>query len=167
MSIEDPLAEDDKDGMIAFTKRFGDQLQIIGDDYLVTNDGLVRAAPTSKAANAVLIKVNQIGTVSEAVSYNSLKGGLADHYLRGQGKPKMSQSAIWQGLGAGQLKVGSFQRSERMVKWNECLRIQDQLGADQFVAGQPLLNSWWGKHRKRPSSAGKESAKRRFSQSFR
>ena len=47
------------------------------------------------------------------------------------------------GLGAGQLKVGSFQRSERMVKWNECLRIADDLGADQFVGGKPLAGTWW------------------------
>jgi enolase len=51
------------------------------------------------------------------------------------------------GLGGGQLKVGSFQRSERMVKWNECLRIQDELGADAFVGGRPLGGTWWARNR--------------------
>ena len=150
VSIEDPLAEDDKDGMIAFTKRFGDQLQIIGDDYLVTNDGLVRAAIDDKAANAVLIKVNQIGTVSEAVKTftTARKAGWQTIVSARSGETEdASISHLAVGLGAGQLKVGSFQRSERMVKWNECLRIQDQLGVDHFVTGQPLQNSWWGKHR--------------------
>jgi enolase len=67
VSIEDPLAEDDPAGMAAFTARFGDRVQIIGDDYLVTNAALVRAAAAEGACNAVLIKVNQAGTVSEAV----------------------------------------------------------------------------------------------------
>ena len=148
VSIEDPLAEDDKDAMIAFTKRFGNQVQIIGDDYLVTNAELVRAAIDDKAANAVLIKVNQIGTVSEAVKTftTARQAGWQTIVSARAGETEdASISHLAVGLGAGQLKVGSFQRSERMVKWNECLRIQDQLGSDQFVAGQPLQNSWWGR----------------------
>ena len=56
----------------------------------------------------------------------------------------VSISHLSVGLGTGQLKVGSFNRSERMVKWNECLRIQGQLGADKFVGGTPMANTWWG-----------------------
>ena len=59
----------------------------------------------------------------------------------------MSISHLAVGLGGGQLKVGSFQRSERMVKWNECLRIQDELGADAFVGGRPLGGTWWARNR--------------------
>ena len=150
MSIEDPLAEDDKAGMIEFTKRFSDKMQIIGDDYLVTNDTLVRQAVTDKAANAVLIKVNQIGTVSEAVrtfGVANQAGWQSVVSARSGETEDASISHLAVGLGAGQLKVGSFQRSERMVKWNECLRIQDQLGADKFVAGAPLKHTWWGRPR--------------------
>lgn len=150
VSIEDPLAEDDKAGMIEFTKRFSGQIQIIGDDYLVTNDALVRQAVTDKAANAVLIKVNQIGTVSEAVrtfGVANQAGWQSVVSARSGETEDASISHLAVGLGAGQLKVGSFQRSERMVKWNECLRIQDQLGADKFVAGAPLKHTWWGRPR--------------------
>lgn len=150
VSIEDPLAEDDKDGMIAFTKQFGDRVQIIGDDYLVTNAGLVSTAIDDKAANAVLIKVNQIGTVTEAVQTftTAQQAGWQTIVSARSGETEdASISHLAVGLGAGQLKVGSFQRSERMVKWNECLRIQDQLGPDKFVSGAPLKATWWGRPR--------------------
>lgn len=145
-SIEDPLAEDDKQGMIAFTERFGHKLQIIGDDYLVTNSKLVRDAASDGAANAVLIKVNQVGTITEALdTFSAAKQanwGTIVSARSGETEDTMI-SHLATGLGAGQLKVGSFQRSERMVKWNECLRIQDMLGKDSFVAGKPLANTWW------------------------
>ncbi len=147
-SIEDPLAEDDKDGMVDFTARFGGEVQIIGDDYLVTTAGLVSQAITDKAANAVLIKVNQIGTVTEAVHTFDVaqKAGWQTIVSARSGETEdASISHLAVGLGAGQLKVGSFQRSERMVKWNECLRIQDQLGSQTFVGGAPLNNTWWAK----------------------
>ena len=147
-SIEDPLAEDDKDGMVEFTRRFGRDVQIIGDDYLVTNAALVSQAITDQAANAVLIKVNQIGTVTEAVDtfHTAQQAGWQTIVSARSGETEdASISHLAVGLGSGQLKVGSFQRSERMVKWNECLRIQDQLGRDKFAAGQPLQNSWWGR----------------------
>ena len=147
-SIEDPLAEDDIDGMVAFTKQFGDRLQIIGDDYLVTNASLVERAITDRAANAVLIKVNQIGTITEAIDtfFTAKKAAWGTIVSARSGETEdVTISHLSTGLGAGQLKVGSFQRSERMVKWNECLRIQESLGSDKFVAGAPLANSWWAK----------------------
>lgn len=146
-SIEDPLGEDDADGMAAFTERFGDRVQIIGDDYLVTNPALIKQAITDKAANAVLVKVNQIGTVTEAVTAFTMarQAGWGTIVSARSGETEDSTiSHLAVGLGAAQLKVGSFQRSERMVKWNECLRIQDQLGHDHFVGGQPLAGTWWG-----------------------
>ena len=147
-SIEDPLAEDDKEGMIAFTRAFGDHLQIIGDDYLVTNAALVKQAITDKATNAVLIKVNQIGTVTEALDtfHTAHQAGWGTIVSARSGETEDATiSHLATGLGAQQLKVGSFQRSERMVKWNECLRIQDSIGKSAFVSGQPLSNTWWAK----------------------
>lgn len=145
-SIEDPLAEDDRDAMIAFTETFGDHLQIIGDDYLVTKADLVKQAISDKATNAVLIKVNQIGTITEALeTYHCAKqAGWGTIVSARSGETEDTTiSHLATGLGAQQLKVGSFQRSERMVKWNECLRIQDSLGKQAFVQGKPLSNTWW------------------------
>lgn len=147
-SVEDPLAEDDPEGMAEFTARFGNDLQIIGDDYLVTRTNLIEDAIRDHAANAVLIKVNQIGTVSEAMDAFKVarQAGWGTIVSARSGETEdASISHLSVGLGAGQLKVGSFQRSERMVKWNECLRIQDQLGAASFVGGTPLKETWWGR----------------------
>lgn len=145
-SIEDPLGEDDPEGMIEFTKRFGDRVQIIGDDFLVTNAKLVKDAQQMGACNAVLIKVNQAGTVSEAIAAfeaASQQGWQSIVSARSGETEDVSISHLAVGLGAGQLKVGSFTRSERMAKWNEVLRIQDQTGADAFVQGAPLHNTFW------------------------
>jgi len=146
--IEDPLAEDDCDGMQAFTKRFGGQLQIIGDDYLVTNAELVLAAAKQGACNAALVKVNQVGTFSEALAAfdAAMQSGWGSIVSARSGETEdVSIAHISTGLGAGQLKVGSFTRSERMAKWNECLRISEQLGDAKFVGGAPIAETWWGK----------------------
>lgn len=150
ISIEDPLGEDDPEGMREFTRRFGDRVQIIGDDYLVTNPALVDKAIGFGACNSVLIKVNQVGTVSEALQafFTAEKAGWQAVVSARSGETEdVSISHLSVGLGGGQLKVGSFNRSERMAKWNECLRIQDQLGADRFVGGAPMANTWWGRFR--------------------
>ncbi|WP_368185733.1 phosphopyruvate hydratase [Aestuariibius sp. HNIBRBA575] len=148
VSIEDPVAEDDVDGMREFTARFGDQVQIIGDDYLVTNAALVDQAIRDQTCNAVLVKVNQAGTVSESIDtfHAAQKQGWGAIVSARSGETEdVSISHLSTGLGGGQLKVGSFTRSERMVKWNECLRIQDELGSAAFVGGAPLAQTWWGK----------------------
>ena len=148
VSIEDPLGEDDPEGMIAFTKAYGHRLQIIGDDYLVTNAGLVTAAAQDGACNAVLIKVNQAGTVSESMACLTeakRKGYRGIVSARSGETEDVSISHLAVGLNAGQLKVGSFTRSERMAKWNECLRIGDALGGAAFVGGAPLAGTWWAK----------------------
>lgn len=146
VSIEDPVGEDDPKAMIEFTRKFGDHVQIIGDDYLVTNSELVQQAVSDCACNAVLVKVNQVGTVSEAIeTYKTAQaaGWGAVVSARSGETEDVSISHLSVGLGCGQLKVGSFQRSERMVKWNECLRIQDELGKNAFAGGSSLLNTWW------------------------
>ncbi|MEM1388860.1 MAG: enolase [Pseudomonadota bacterium] len=147
-SIEDPLAEDDPEGMSAFTREFGERVQIIGDDFLVTNAGLLNQAVQAGACNAVLIKVNQVGTVSEAL--DCLHAARAAGYgtivsARSGETEDVSISHMAVGFGAQQLKVGSFTRSERMAKWNECLRIGDVLGADAFVGGRPLMGTAWAR----------------------
>lgn len=149
VSIEDPVGEDDYAGMKDFTSSYGDRVQIIGDDYLVTNKALVKEAIQDNACNAVLVKVNQIGTVTEAVEALMLAeeaGWKAVVSARSGETEDVSISHLATGMGSQQLKVGSFNRSERMVKWNECLRIQDQLGAGTFVGGKPLSGTWWNKY---------------------
>jgi enolase len=148
-SIEDPLGEDDTEGMQAFTQAHGQNVQIIGDDYLVTNRKLVEQAASAEACNAVLIKVNQAGTVSESIAALEAAekaGWRAVVSARSGETEDVSICHLAVGLSAGQLKVGSFARSERMAKWNECLRIHDALGAEAFFAGgTPLQNTWWGR----------------------
>lgn len=151
VSIEDPLSEDDPEGVIAFTQEFGDHLQIIGDDYLVTNADLVQEAADQGACNAVLIKVNQSGTVTESINCFRVakqRGYRSIVSARSGETEDVTISHLAVGLNAGQLKVGSFTRSERMAKWNECLRIENQLAAGSFVAGSPLSNTWWAKKQK-------------------
>lgn len=147
VSIEDPLAETDRYGTQNFTKSFGDRVQIIGDDYLVTNASLVEQAAADKACNAVLIKVNQAGTVSEAVDafHIARRHGYGTIVSARSGETEdVSISHLAVGLDAAQLKVGSFTRSERMAKWNECLRIQAMPGVGEFVGGRALADTWWG-----------------------
>ncbi len=149
-SIEDPMAEDDAEGMSEFTRRFGDQVQIVGDDFLVTNADLVEDAAAAGACNALLVKLNQAGTVSESVAAfrAARKHGWGAIVSARSGETEdVSISHLSTGLGGGQLKVGSFNRSERMAKWNECLRIQEELGATAFVGGTVLAGTWWGRQR--------------------
>jgi enolase len=149
ISIEDPVGEDDPEGMIEFTRLYGERVQIIGDDYLVTNPKLVNEAVRAGACNAVLIKVNQVGTVSEAIEalISAEQAGWRGVVSARSGETEdVSISHLAVGLGSGQLKVGSFNRSERMAKWNECLRIQDSLGKDAFVGGAPMARTWWGRN---------------------
>jgi enolase len=138
LSIEDPFAEDDDKGFAQFTAAVGDRTQVIGDDHLVTNAAHVREAARSGTVNAALIKVNQAGTLSEA------KAALDEARRAGFGTIVSARSGETEdtsivhlaiGWGAGQLKVGSFSRSERMAKWNEALRIEEKLGAKARFAG--------------------------------
>ena len=131
VSIEDPLAEDDEVGLIAFTRAARGRVQIIGDDYLVTNADRVRHAVTAGACNAVLVKPNQAGTLSEArAAFDAAReaGWGAVISARSGETEDVTIVHLAVGWGAYQLKVGSFARSERMAKWNEGLRIAEALG---------------------------------------
>jgi enolase len=142
VSIEDPLAEDDSEGMRLFTAAMGDRIQIIGDDYLVTNAALVSRAAQQRACNAVLIKPNQAGTVTETKA--ALDAGKAVGFgtivsARSGETEDVTIVHMSVGWDAGQLKVGSFARSERMAKWNEALRIEESLGTSAKFSGRTVL----------------------------
>jgi enolase len=142
LSIEDPVAEDDTEGMINFTQAAGAKVQVIGDDYLVTNAVRVREASANKACNAVLIKPNQAGTISE--TFEALQAAKACGFstivsARSGESEDVMISHLAVGWNAGQLKVGSFARSERMAKWNELLRIEESLGSAAQYAGRGAL----------------------------
>src|SRR5205823_3361780 len=142
VSIEDPLGEHDAEGLRRFTAAVGDRVQIVGDDFLVTDAERVKDAAALGICNAVLVKPNQAGTVTEA------KAALDAARAAGWGAIVSARSGETEdvtivhlavGWGVGQLKFGSFARSERMAKWNEALRIEEALGAHvRFVGGAAL-----------------------------
>ena len=142
VSIEDPMAEDDAVGMTRFTAAVGDRVQVIGDDYLVTNAALVERAAAQQACNAVLIKPNQAGTITEtrAALEAGRRAGFGTIVSARSGETEdVTIVHLAVGWNAGQLKVGSFARSERMAKWNEALRIEEALGATAYFAGREAL----------------------------
>ncbi len=142
VSVEDPLAEDDREGMMRFTAAAGAKVQIIGDDYLTTSADRVKAAIADRACNAVLLKPNQCGTVTEtraALDAAKAAGWGCIVSARSGETEDLSIVHLATGWNAGQLKVGSFARSERMAKWNEALRIEETLGAEARFAGRGAL----------------------------
>jgi enolase len=143
VSVEDPLAEDDEQGLRDFTARFGERLQVVGDDYLVTNAARVAHAADIGACNAVLIKPNQVGTLSEArqaldASRDAGWGAIVSARSGETEDTTIVDLAI--GWGVPQLKVGSFARSERMAKWNQVLRIESALAGRAGFAGAAALD---------------------------
>ena len=138
LSIEDPVSQDDLEGFALATTAFGDKVQLIGDDILVTNANRVRAAAAAGAGNAVLVKVNQAGTVTRAKAAmdaaRALDWGTIVSARSGETED-VSIAHLSVGWDAGQLKVGGFARSERMAKWNELLRIEEAMGEDAVFAG--------------------------------
>jgi enolase len=142
VSIEDPLAEDDPAGFVRFTKAIGHQLQIVGDDFLVSNSTLIRDASNLGAANTVLLKPNQRGTLSETLEAWQVAQELGYSAIVSARSGETEDTTIVDlaiGWNVGQLKVGSFARSERMVKWNHALRIEEQLGSQARFAGSSVF----------------------------
>lgn len=138
LSIEDPAGQDDWGTMAAVTTAIGDGVQLVGDDALVTNAARVAAAADAGACNALLVKVNQAGTVSaaaEAMEAARARGWGTIVSARSGESEDVTIAHLATGWDAGQLKVGSFSRSERMAKWNEMLRIEEAMGADAQFAG--------------------------------
>ncbi len=131
ISMEDGFSEDDIQGMQAMTQLLGHRLQIIGDDFFVTHASRIKERAEMGACNAVLIKPNQVGTVSETwQALKAAKGLGLDSIISARSGETEDVSIVHLAVGWGvpQLKVGSFSRSERMAKWNEGLRIEQDLG---------------------------------------
>lgn len=142
VSIEDPLAEDDGDAFARFTRAAGHRLQIVGDDLLVSDAVLVREAAAIGAANAVLLKPNQRGTLTETLAawQAARAAGYAGIVSARSGESEDTTIVhLALGWGAGQLKVGSMARGERTAKWNEAVRIEQRLGARARFAGAAAL----------------------------
>jgi len=142
VSIEDPFGEDDHQAWIAFARTAGARVQIIGDDYLTTSAARIEQAAAAGACNAVLIKPNQAATVTETLA--ALRAGKVAGFgtivsARSGETENVSIVHLAIGWNAGQLKVGSFARSERMAKWNEALRIEEALGSAARFAGRAAL----------------------------
>jgi enolase len=142
VSIEDPLAEDDDVGFAAFTHEVGGRVQVVGDDFLVTQASRVREAAVRGSANAVLLKPNQRGTLTETFEawQAAREAGFAGIVSARSGETEdVTIVHLAVGWGVGQIKVGSFSRGERMAKWNEALRIEEALGARARFAGGGVL----------------------------
>ncbi|MBK6980584.1 MAG: phosphopyruvate hydratase [Betaproteobacteria bacterium] len=142
VSVEDPVAEDDPEGMRAFTAAVGDKVQVIGDDFLVTSAARIADAAREGQCNAVLLKPNQAGTITETVEALAAarEAGWTTVVSARSGETEdVAIAHLAVGWNAGQLKVGSFARSERMAKWNECLRIEAELGSSARFAGREAL----------------------------
>jgi enolase len=140
VSIEDPLAEDDLDGFAAFARAAGERLQIVADDLTVTDAARVREVAARGAANTLLVKPNQRGTLTEtraaweAARAAGWRGIVSARSGETEDVAIVHLAVGWQ---IGQLKVGSFARSERMAKWNEALRIEEALG-DRAKLARPF-----------------------------
>ena len=142
VSIEDGLGEDDWAGWKKLTANLGGNTQIVGDDLLVTNVKFLERAITEKAANAILIKVNQIGTLSETIDAVDIahKAGWRAIISHRSGETEDTTIAhLAVGLGTGQIKTGSVSRTDRVAKYNELLRIEEMLGEKAVFAGRNAL----------------------------
>ena len=142
VSIEDPLAEDDPEGFARFTQAVGDRLQIVGDDFLVSSSKLIREAANIGAANTVLLKPNQRGTLSETLEAWKVAQELGYAAIVSARSGETEDTTIVDlaiGWNVGQLKVGSFARSERMAKWNHALRIEEELAGNAHFAGASVF----------------------------
>jgi enolase len=142
VSIEDGLAEDDWEGWSLLTQRLGDRVQLVGDDLLVTNRQRLDRAIDSRAANAILVKVNQIGTLTEAIDATQRAmevgwGAIISHRSGETEDTTIADLAV--GLGAGQIKTGAPARGERVAKYNRLLRIEGELGPRARYAGASKL----------------------------
>jgi enolase len=131
VSIEDGMAEEDWDGWVMLTERLGGRVQLVGDDLFVTNSARLRRGIELGAGNALLVKLNQIGTLSETLAAIDLAGrhGYASMVSHRSGETEDTFIAdLAVATGAGQIKTGAPSRSERVAKYNQLIRIEEQLG---------------------------------------
>jgi enolase len=144
VSLEDGLAEDDWSGWSALTARLGDRVQLVGDDLFVTNPLFIRRGIDEHAANAVLIKLNQIGTLTETIGAIEMArgagwGAMISHRSGETEDTTIADLAV--AMGSGQLKSGAPSRSERVAKYNRLLRIEEELGGGARYAGRAAFAS--------------------------
>jgi len=142
VSIEDALAEDDWDGFTALTREIGDKVQIVGDDLFVTNPSRLREGIAKGAANSVLVKVNQIGTLTETLECISTahRAGYSTVISHRSGETEDATIAdLAVAVNAGQIKTGSLSRSDRTAKYNQLIRIEQELGPAAAYAGRSTL----------------------------
>ena len=138
-SIEDGMAEDDWEGWKMLTDKLGDRVQLVGDDLFVTNPAILKEGIEKGVANSILIKVNQIGTLSETFEAIEMakRAGYTAVVSHRSGETEDSTIAdIAVGLNAGQIKTGSMSRSDRMAKYNQLLRIEEHLGPNAVYPGR-------------------------------
>jgi len=144
VSIEDGLAEDDWNAWTLMTKKLGNKIQIVGDDLFVTNIKRLEKGIKDKAANSILIKLNQIGTVTETIEAITMarKAGFTSVVSHRSGETEDTTIADFVvGLGTGQIKTGSLCRSERVAKYNQLLRIEESLGKKAVYLGKKALKA--------------------------
>ena len=139
ISLEDGLEEDDWDGWKILNERLGQKIQIVGDDLFVTNAKFLARGISEKCANSILIKVNQIGTLTETMLTieTAKRAGFTTVMSHRSGETEdnwLADCAV--GFGTGQIKTGSTSRSERMAKYNQLLRIEEELGDNAIYRGK-------------------------------
>jgi enolase len=142
VSIEDGCAEDDLEGWALLTQRLGDRIQLVGDDVFVTNPARLAAGIESGIANSILIKVNQIGTLSETLDAVDLAHRAAYTAVMSHRSGETEDSTIADlavATNCGQIKTGSLSRSDRLAKYNQLLRIEELLGDQAAYAGESVL----------------------------
>jgi enolase len=153
--IEDPFEESDLERHARFTARFGDRLQVVGDDLLVTNVARIEAARARGACNTLLCKPNQAGTLTEArAAFEAARAAGWNTVVSARSGESEDVTIVHLAMGWGiaQLKVGSFARSERMAKWNEMIRIEESLGSAARYAGSEAFAGL--RERSRPGGRG-------------
>ncbi len=144
VSIEDGLAEDDWDGWVELTKRLGDKVQLVGDDLFVTNPKRLAMGIKRKAANAILVKVNQIGTLTETLTAIEMaqKAGFGVILSHRSGETEDTTIAdLAVAVNAGQIKTGSLSRSDRVAKYNQLIRIEEILGPEAVYGGKDFYRN--------------------------
>src|SRR4051812_37485177 len=144
VSIEDGMAEDDWEGWALLTRELGKRVQLVGDDLFVTNPARVRRGIDEHTANAVLIKVNQIGTLSETLETIEMAmragyGAVMSHRSGETEDATIADLAV--ATNCGQIKTGSLSRSDRLAKYNQLIRIEEQLGGSAVYPGRSIIRS--------------------------
>ena len=139
VSLEDGMAEDDWDGWSSLTEALGDRIQLVGDDLFVTNTERLQRGIAEKAANSILIKVNQIGTLTEtldtvALATRNAYTSVMSHRSGETEDVTIADLAV--ATGCGQIKTGAPSRTDRVAKYNQLLRIEEQLGDAAEYAGR-------------------------------